>query len=71
MACGLRHGVCWAMAGRDDSSLSDVRVNNVSVLIPMMREPSFCSWPGVVSWAEEREVFSSGCKEHLSTKFTL
>lgn len=50
MACGgLRLGVCWAMAGRDDSSLSEVRVNKVSVFIPTMREPSSCSWPEPVS----------------------
>uniref|UniRef100_A0A4W6CVY6 Uncharacterized protein n=1 Tax=Lates calcarifer TaxID=8187 RepID=A0A4W6CVY6_LATCA len=50
LACGgLRPGVCCAMAGRDDSSLSEVRVNKVSVFIPAMRWPSSCSWPGAVS----------------------
>lgn len=69
---GLRPGVCWAMAGRDDSSLSEVRVNKVSVFIPMMREPSCCSWPGAVSWAEggRREGQGAKLREQLYTKLT-
>lgn len=57
MACGeQRLGMCWAMAGRDDSSLSEVSNNKVSVFIPTIRGPSSCSWPGAVSCAEGKKV---------------
>lgn len=52
--------MCWAMAGRDDSSLSDVRVRKVSVFIPTMREPSSCSWPGAVSWVGGMRIRTQG-----------
>ena len=62
LACGEQWlGMCWAMAGRDDSSLSEVSDNKVSVFIPTMRGPSSCSWPGAVSWAEGKKVWV--CRE--------
>jgi len=57
LTCGwLRPAIGWAMAGREDSSLSEVSASKVSVFIPTMREPSVCSWPEAVSWAEGRKV---------------
>lgn len=68
-ACGgLKPGVCWAMAGRDDSSLSEVSVNKTSVFTPTTREPSSSSRPGVLSWAEGRKVWRSGCTKTEESK---
>lgn len=50
LACvGLRPGVCRAMAGRAESSRSEVRLRKVCVFRPSTSEPSCSSWPGAVS----------------------
>lgn len=64
LACvGLRPGVCWAMAGRDESSLSEVRVRKVSVFMPTTSEPSCSSWPGAVSCGRGEESMGTGWRE--------
>lgn len=69
-ACGgLKPGVCWAMSGRDDSSLSDVSINKVSVFTPTMTEPSSCRRPGALSWTEWRGYGGQGLYD--STEQTL
>lgn len=61
MACvGLRPGVRWAMAGRAESSLSEVRLRKVSAFIPTTSEPSSSSRPGAVSWGGKAAAWGSG-----------
>lgn len=47
LACGgLRPGVWWPMAAREESSLSEVRLRKLSVLRPSSSEPSCSSCGG-------------------------